>query len=152
MTEPRLTSTDASRLDGPAPRSCARTSPVQSFSHTKTTNLTLLCRHHHGIIHRHGWTMTPTTTPDNESHTGYFTITTTDGTRLPTQHHPDPHPPERWTHRAQPTPDPHPRTRLSAGNTAPAAGDQAERTWIRPSLQPLPQHGPRVRGDPGDRR
>ena len=38
MTEPRLTSTDASRLDGPAPRSCARTSPVQSFSHTNATN------------------------------------------------------------------------------------------------------------------
>ncbi|RTL07536.1 MAG: HNH endonuclease, partial [Acidimicrobiia bacterium] len=60
---------------------------------TDTTNLALLCRHHHGIIHRHGWTMTPTTTPNNESHPGYFTITTTDGTQLPTQHHQPPPPP-----------------------------------------------------------
>ena len=60
---------------------------------TDTTNLALLCRHHHGIIHRHGWTMTPTTTPNDESHTGYFTITTTDGTQLPTQHHQPPPPP-----------------------------------------------------------
>src|SRR5690606_12679300 len=101
---------------------------------TDTPNLALLCRHHHGIIHRHGWTMTPTTTPDNESHTGYFTITTTDGTQLPTQHRqlpPPTSPAPAWARDPPGTPHPHPppdshHPRPRAGNTASAAAEEVQ--------------------------
>ncbi len=61
---------------------------------TVTTNLALLCRHHHGIIHRTGWSMRltkPVTGPDPASTrdgttNGFFTITTADGLELTTEH------------------------------------------------------------------
>ena len=60
-------------------------------------NLALLCRHHHGIIHRTGWSMRlsePGTTPDtNGARDGYFTITTADGLELRTEHRRRPAPP-----------------------------------------------------------
>jgi len=57
---------------------------------TVIDNLALLCRHHHGIIHRTGWSMRlsePGTTPDtNGARDGLFTITTADGLQLRTEH------------------------------------------------------------------
>jgi hypothetical protein len=52
--------------------------PWQHGGTTDLDNLALLCRHHHGVIHRTGWTMT---------HTGHqhFEITTPTGTRLTAQ-------------------------------------------------------------------
>ncbi len=47
---------------------------------TDIANLALLCRRHHGITHRHGWTMT--TTPDQ-----HFTWTTPTGHTLHSQRH-----------------------------------------------------------------
>ncbi len=47
---------------------------------TDIANLALLCRRHHGITHRHGWTMT--TTPDQ-----HFTWTTPSGVTLHSQRH-----------------------------------------------------------------
>jgi hypothetical protein len=57
---------------------------------TDLDNLTALCRHHHGVVHRTGWTM---------RHAGHqrFTITTTRGTTLTSQRHgrPAPAPPDQ---------------------------------------------------------
>jgi len=57
---------------------------------TTIVNLALLCRHHHGIIHRTGWSMRlsepPTTSDTNGVRDGLFTITTADGLQLRTQH------------------------------------------------------------------
>ncbi|MCC6183624.1 MAG: HNH endonuclease, partial [Microthrixaceae bacterium] len=60
---------------------------------TTIDNLALLCRHHHGVIHRTGWHMTPNPQTDAPSRDGadgdqtsFFTITTPDGARLPTHH------------------------------------------------------------------
>ena len=58
---------------------------------TVTTNLALLCRHHHGIIHRTGWTMrlTPpdwTNGANRSARDRLFTITTADGLQLHTEH------------------------------------------------------------------
>jgi hypothetical protein len=52
--------------------------PWQTGGKTDMDNVVLLCRHHHGVIHRHGWTMT---------HTGgqRFEITTPTGGRLTAQ-------------------------------------------------------------------
>jgi hypothetical protein len=52
--------------------------PWQHGGTTDLDNLVLLCRHHHGVIHRTGWTIT---------HTGHqhFEITTPTGTRLTAQ-------------------------------------------------------------------
>ncbi len=47
---------------------------------TDIANLALLCRRHHGITHRRGWTMT--TTPDQ-----HFTWTTPSGHVLHSQRH-----------------------------------------------------------------
>ena len=66
---------------------------------TVIDNLALLCRHHHGIIHRTGWSMRlsePPTTPDtNGARDGLFTITTADGLQLRTEHRRRPTPPGR---------------------------------------------------------
>ena len=48
---------------------------------TDIFNLALLCRYHHGVTHRRGWTMT--TTGDDE----WFTWTTPTGDRLHSQRH-----------------------------------------------------------------
>ena len=60
---------------------------------TTIDNLALLCRHHHGVIHRTGWHMTLNPHTDGASRDGadgnqtsFFTITTPDGARLPTHH------------------------------------------------------------------
>ena len=52
---------------------------------TDLHNLACLCRHHHGVIHRRGWTMT---TIDNQ----WFHITTPTGTTLTSQRHQQPQP------------------------------------------------------------
>ncbi|MCZ7629958.1 MAG: HNH endonuclease [Microthrixaceae bacterium] len=61
---------------------------------TVIVNLVLLCRHHHGIVHRTGWTMslnhTNRTHPDQPGDHSHFTITTATGLELPTQHRPRP--------------------------------------------------------------
>lgn len=71
---------------------------------TITHNLVLLCRRHHGIVHRNGWQITPTTptaptAPDRPNHDsragpppGLFTITTPGGHTLHTQHRRPPAP------------------------------------------------------------
>ena len=65
---------------------------------TVISNLALLCRHHHGIIHRTGWSMrlTPPDEPngsDRSARDGLFTITTADGLQLHTEHRRRPAPP-----------------------------------------------------------
>jgi len=68
---------------------------------TVIDNLALLCRHHHGIIHRTGWSMrlTGPDEPDSAGRTrdgdGLFTITTADGLELRTEHRRRPAPPDR---------------------------------------------------------
>ena len=52
---------------------------------TVISNLALLCRHHHGTIHRTGWSM--------RAGDGHFTITTADGLELRTEHRRRPAPP-----------------------------------------------------------
>ena len=49
---------------------------------TETRTMALLCRRHHGVIHRHGWSMTTNPAPGN----GHFIITTPTGATLHTQH------------------------------------------------------------------
>ena len=51
---------------------------------TVIVNLVLLCRRHHGIVHRAGWRMTRRR--GGTARTGLFTITTASGCELPTQH------------------------------------------------------------------
>ena len=82
---------------------------VTHYAHdgrTVATNLALLCRHHHGVIHRTGWHMAltdPTVPTDGtEAGSGFFTITTPDGLRLRSRHRPRPHP--RQPHPRQPDP------------------------------------------------
>jgi len=53
--------------------------PYDHGGMTDLANLVLLCRHHHGITHRHGWTLT--TTSD-----GHHRWTTPTGTTLPNHH------------------------------------------------------------------
>jgi len=65
---------------------------------TEIDNLVLLCRHHHGVIHRDGWTMT--TNPDPQPGEGHATITTPTGTTRPTQHRQPPH--QRPPHQRPP--------------------------------------------------
>lgn len=83
---------------------------------TTTSNLALLCRRHHGIVHRTGWSMSlnsakntsaaaasPTDTatpPAVAAADGFFTITTADGLQLRTEHRrrpgrPQGHPPDK---------------------------------------------------------
>ncbi len=57
---------------------------------TDLCNLALLCRRHHGVIHRRGWSMKANTTPGDGE--GFFTITTPTGTLLHTQHQRPPAP------------------------------------------------------------
>jgi len=60
--------------------------PHDNGGMTDLANLVLLCRHHHGITHRRGWTLT--TTP-----TGRFHWTTPTGTTLHGHHNRgSPHP------------------------------------------------------------
>ena len=54
--------------------------PHTNTGPTDLANLALLCRHHHGVTHRNGWTMT--TTPDQ-----HFTWTTPTGRTLHSQRH-----------------------------------------------------------------
>ena len=82
---------------------------VTHYAHdgrTVATNLALLCRHHHGVIHRTGWHMAltdPTVPTDGtEAGSGFFTITTPDCLRLRSRHRPRPHP--RQPHPRQPDP------------------------------------------------
>lgn len=58
---------------------------------TVIVNLALLCRHHHGIVHRVGWRMERNAQPSVAN--GFFIITTADGLRLHTQHRTRPSPP-----------------------------------------------------------
>ena len=51
---------------------------------TLIVNLVHLCRRHHGIVHRTGWHMKRNEHPTPAS--GYFTIVTASGCRMPTQH------------------------------------------------------------------
>ncbi len=53
---------------------------------TDLNNLALLCRHHHGITHRTGWTMKIAPPPDDESPPSHFIWTTPDGHQLHSQH------------------------------------------------------------------
>lgn len=55
---------------------------------TVIANLALLCRRHHGIVHRSGWRMERN--PDHCSTNGFFTITTASGCQMATQHRPRP--------------------------------------------------------------
>jgi len=57
---------------------------VQSSSHTNATNMVLLCRHHHGVIHRDGWAMTVNPGPGVGE--GHATITTPTGAVFHTSH------------------------------------------------------------------
>ncbi|MEI2697886.1 MAG: hypothetical protein V9E94_05930, partial [Microthrixaceae bacterium] len=64
--------------------------------------LVLLCRRHHGIIHRTGWHITPTPHdhhpgPGDSPNDGLFTITTARGLTMTTHHRPRPprRPPRR---------------------------------------------------------
>lgn len=69
------------------------THPWNKGGQTNLDDLASLCRHHHGITHRTGWTMT--TTPD-----GWFTWTTPLGQVLHSQRHGRQHPnPNRQNHR-----------------------------------------------------
>jgi hypothetical protein len=51
---------------------------------TVIRNLVLLCRRHHGIVHRSGWSILVNDRP--EPGEGFFTIVTAGGARLQTQH------------------------------------------------------------------
>ena len=51
---------------------------------TEMTNLALLCRRHHGIVHRDGWSMTAN--PDPGDGEGFYRITTPTGAVLHTRH------------------------------------------------------------------
>lgn len=51
---------------------------------TDITNMALLCRRHHGVIHRDGWVMS--LNPDPEPGDGYFVITGPSGAVLQSQH------------------------------------------------------------------
>lgn len=53
---------------------------------TDLNNLALLCRHHHGITHRTGWTMKLGPPPDDDSPPSHFVWTTPDGAILHSQH------------------------------------------------------------------
>jgi hypothetical protein len=57
---------------------------------TDICNLALLCRRHHGVIHRTGWTMQPNLAPKPGE--GFFTITSPTGHVLHTQHRRPPAP------------------------------------------------------------
>ncbi len=57
---------------------------------TEIPNLALLCRRHHGVIHRHGWTMEPNVSPGPGE--GFFIITTPGGATRHTQHQRPPAP------------------------------------------------------------
>ena len=63
----------------------------QLGGHTVIVNLALLCRRHHGIVHRTDWHMTRN--PHGSNSTGFFTITTPNGCTMATQHRPRPGPP-----------------------------------------------------------
>lgn len=64
---------------------------------TDVHNLALLCRHHHGVVHRAGWAMTPN--PDPRLGQGFWTITSATGATL----HSDP---RRRRGRRRRRPDP----------------------------------------------
>ncbi|MCZ7631339.1 MAG: HNH endonuclease [Microthrixaceae bacterium] len=103
---------------------------------TVIVNLVLLCRHHHGIVHRTGWTMnfnhTNRNHPDQPGDHSHFTITTATGLELPTQHRPRP-----------PRPPPTPRTTGATTRTRLSAGPQwADQPQPRPGLDEHP-HGKR---------
>ncbi len=51
---------------------------------TVTVNLVLLCRRHHGIVHRRGWRLDAN--PEPTAGQGFFTITTPSGHRMDTEH------------------------------------------------------------------
>jgi hypothetical protein len=51
---------------------------------TEIRNLVLLCRRHHGIVHRSGWSILVNDRPGPGQ--GFFTIVTAGGARLQTQH------------------------------------------------------------------
>jgi hypothetical protein len=59
---------------------------------TAIVNLALLCRHHHGIVHRSGWKMERNAAAGVTN--GFFVVTTADGLRLRTQHRTRPRPPQ----------------------------------------------------------
>ncbi len=51
---------------------------------TVMVNLVLLCRRHHGVVHRDGWSVSPN--DDRVEGDGFFTITTPSGLTMETQH------------------------------------------------------------------
>ena len=51
---------------------------------TVMVNLVLLCRRHHGVVHRDGWSVSPN--DDRAEGDGFFTITTPSGLTMETQH------------------------------------------------------------------
>lgn len=55
---------------------------------TVAVNLVLLCRRHHGIVHRSGWSVS--LNDQRADGDGFFTITTPSGLTLQTQHRPRP--------------------------------------------------------------
>ena len=57
---------------------------------TVIVNLALLCRRHHGIVHRAGWGMERSSDPGADG--GFFTITTASGLQMQTQHRSRPGP------------------------------------------------------------
>ena len=57
---------------------------------TVIINLALLCRRHHGIVHRAGWGMERSSDPGADG--GFFTITTASGLQMQTQHRSRPGP------------------------------------------------------------
>ena len=60
---------------------------------TDITNLALLCRRHHGIVHRSGWRME--SNPDPAEHEGFFTLATPTGAVLHSRHQRGP----GWRHQ-----------------------------------------------------
>jgi len=53
---------------------------------TDTRNLALLCRRHHGVVHRRGWTMTANSDDTATESGGYYVITSPTGIVMTTQH------------------------------------------------------------------
>jgi len=59
--------------------------PYADDGPTVLCNLVLLCRHHHGVVHRKGWTIAATGSGDGQAD-GWFTITTARGLTMSTRH------------------------------------------------------------------
>jgi len=59
--------------------------PYSDDGPTVLCNMVLLCRHHHGVAHRKGWTINASGSDDGQAD-GWFTITTARGLTMSTRH------------------------------------------------------------------